>query len=137
MSLRYLHHDSKFGYLPQRRLIQNREVLEAMGKATIISKRQTKTEILSEIAENTQLSKKQVEGVLDELTSLIERHIKKRAVGEFVMPGLFKISTVNKQATKARKGINPFTGEETVFKAKPATTVVKIRPLAKLKEMVG
>jgi nucleoid DNA-binding protein len=51
------------------------------------------------------------------------------------MPGLFKIQTVRKPATKARKGINPFTGEETVFKAKPARTVVKIRPLKKLKEM--
>ena len=108
-----------------------------MSKTTAISKRHTKTEILREIAENTELSKKQVETVLDELGSLIERHIKKRAVGEFVMPGLFKITTVRKPATKARKGINPFTGEETMFKAKPATTVVKIRPLARLKEMVG
>ncbi len=108
-----------------------------MSKTTVISKRQTKPEILREIAENTELSKQHVEAVLDELASVIERHVKKRAIGEFVMPGLFKITTVKKQATKARKGINPFTGEETVFKAKPTTTLVKIRPLAKLKEMVG
>ncbi|MEE4246703.1 MAG: HU family DNA-binding protein [Kangiellaceae bacterium] len=91
--------------------------------------------MLNELAERTELSKKQVSSVIDELSVLIERHIKKRAAGEFVMPGLFKIQTVRKPATKARKGINPFTGEETVFKAKPAKTVVKIRPLKKLKEM--
>ena len=65
----------------------------------------------------------------------IEGHIKKRAVGEFVLPALLKIATVRKPATKARKGINPFTKEEVMFKAKPATTVVKVRPLKKLKDM--
>ncbi len=52
------------------------------------------------------------------------------------MPGLFKIQTTRKPATKARKGINPFTKEETIFKAKPARTVIKIRPLKKMKDMV-
>ncbi|MDA7670231.1 HU family DNA-binding protein [Akkermansiaceae bacterium] len=66
---------------------------------------------------------------------MIEGHIKKRAVGEFVLPGLLKIVTVRKPATKARMGINPFTKEEVMFKAKPASTAVKVRPLKKLKEM--
>ena len=104
-------------------------------KATAIQERYTKNAILTEIAENTELSKKQVAGVLDELTLLIERHVKKRACGEFVLPGMFKISTVKKPAKKARKGINPFTGEETTFKARPASIQVKVRPLKKLKEM--
>jgi nucleoid DNA-binding protein len=108
---------------------------KAAAKATAVQERYNKSQILNELAERTELSRKQVSSVLDELASLIERHVKKRAVGEFVMPGLFKIQTVRKPATKARKGINPFTGEETVFKAKPARTVVKIRPLKKLKEM--
>jgi nucleoid DNA-binding protein len=107
----------------------------APAKTTAIKERYNKTQMLNELAERTELSKKQVSSVIDELSVLIERHIKKRAAGEFVMPGLFKIQTVRKPATKARKGINPFTGEETVFKAKPAKTVVKIRPLKKLKEM--
>ena len=102
-------------------------------KVTAIRERYNKTQILNEIAENTGLSKKEVSSVLDELGILIERHVKKRSCGEFMMPGLFKIATVRKPAVKARKGINPFTGEETMFKAKPAKTVVKIRPLAKLK----
>jgi nucleoid DNA-binding protein len=97
----------------------------------------TKSAILEEIAGKTGLSKKQVSSVFDELTSLIERHIKKGAVGQFALPGLMKIEVKRKPATKARKGINPFTGEETMFKARPARNVVKIRPLKKVKDMVG
>jgi nucleoid DNA-binding protein len=97
----------------------------------------TKSAILDEIAGKTELSKKQISSVFDELTSLIERHIKKGAVGQFALPGLMKIEVKLKPATKARKGINPFTGEETVFKARPARNVVRIRPLKKVKDMVG
>lgn len=104
-------------------------------KLTAVKERYNKTQILTEIAENTDLTKKQVQAVLDNLGDVIERHVKKRAVGEFVLPGLLKIQAVKKPAKKARKGINPFTGEETVFKAKPASIAVKIRPLKKLKEM--
>ncbi|MGX5174718.1 HU family DNA-binding protein [Aliikangiella sp. IMCC44653] len=106
-------------------------------KPKIVKERYTKTQILAEIAESTELSKKQVAAVIDELGDMIERHIKKRACGEFVLPGLMKITTVKKKATKARKGINPFTGEETMFKAKPASTQVKVRPLKKLKDMAA
>ncbi len=105
------------------------------AKTTAIQNRMTKSQILAEIADNTLISKKDVAAVMDELDALIERHIKKRACGEFLLPGLLKIVTVKKPAVKARKGINPFTGEEMMFKAKKATTVVKVRPLKKLKEM--
>lgn len=104
------------------------------GKA--IASRYSKTQILNDIAESTDLSRKQVGAVIDELSSIIERHVKKRACGEFVLPGMLKILTVKKPKRPARKGINPFTGEETVFKAKPASIAVKVRPLKKLKEMV-
>jgi nucleoid DNA-binding protein len=104
-------------------------------KATTIKDRFSKTQILDQIAESTELSRKQVGAVLDSLTDVIEGHVKKNAVGEFVLPGLLKITTVRKPAVKARKGINPFTKEEVMFKAKPATTVVKVRPLKKLKDM--
>lgn len=99
-----------------------------------IAERQNKTQMLQQIADTTELSRKQVQAVLDELTNIIEGHIKKKGVGEFVLPGLLKITTVKKPATKARKGINPFTKEEVTFKAKPASTTVKVRPLKKLKE---
>ncbi len=106
-------------------------------KPKVIKDRYTKTQMLAEIAESTELSKKQVSAVIEELSDVIERHIKKRACGEFVLPGLLKISTVKKKATKARKGLNPFTGEETMFKAKPASIQVKVRPLKKLKDMAA
>ncbi|MEX1115280.1 MAG: HU family DNA-binding protein [Akkermansiaceae bacterium] len=104
-------------------------------KTTPIKDRFSKTQILDQIAASTELSRKQVAAVLDSLADVIEGHVKKNAVGEFVLPGLLKISTVRKPAVKARKGISPFTKEETIFKAKPASTVIKVRPLKKLKDM--
>jgi nucleoid DNA-binding protein len=105
-------------------------------KVTAVKKPMTKSEIVNSLAESSGLAKKQVSTVLDELSILIERHIKKRSPGQFSLPGLMKIEVKSKPATKARKGINPFTGEETIFKAKPARKVVKIRPLKKVKDMV-
>ena len=75
--------------------------------------------------------------MIDSLGEVINLHIKKRSVGEFVLPGLLKITTVSKPAVKDRKGINPFTKEEQMFKAKPASTVVKVRPLKGLKDMAS
>ena len=106
----------------------------AKKPAPALKDKLTKTQIVATIAENTDLSRKQVADVMAELETLIERSIKKRAVGEFTLPGLMKITTVKKPAVKARKGINPFTGEETMFKAKPASVAVKVRPLKKMKE---
>lgn len=103
-------------------------------KATALRDKMTKSQMLTSIAESTGLAKKDVSAVMDELELLIERSIKKRSIGEFTLPGLMKITTVKKPARKARKGINPFTGEETMFKAKPASVAVKVRPLKKLKE---
>ena len=97
----------------------------------------TKSQMLNHIAEATELSRKDVSAVLDELTLLIDRHVKKKAVGEFKLPGLLKIKVVKKPAVKARKGVNPFTGEEMMFKAKPARNVVKVLPLKALKDMAS
>ena len=105
-------------------------------KATAIQEKYTKTAILNEIATNTDLTKKEVSAVLDELSTLIERHIKKRGVGEFTLPGLLKIKAVKRPARPARKNVpNPFKpGELMDIPKKPATTRVKILPLKKLKE---
>jgi len=105
-----------------------------MAKAAA-KKAPTKTEILNSIAEQTELSKKDVAAVFDALANDIGKALGKRGPGTFSIPGLCKILVQRKPATKARKGINPFTGEETTFKAKPARNVVKIRPLKKLKDM--
>jgi len=105
-------------------------------KVTAIQEKYTKTAILNEIAENTDLSKRQVSAVLDELNVIIERHLKKKAVGEFTLPGLLKIKSVKRPARPARKNVpNPFKpGELMDIPKKPATTRVKILPLKKLKE---
>lgn len=107
----------------------------APKKALKVSEAMSKTAILTHIAEATELSRKQVQAVMDELGSVIEAHVSKKGVGEFTLPGLMKVMVINKPATKARKGINPFTKEEVTFKAKPASRKIKIRPLKKLKDM--
>lgn len=108
-----------------------------MAKVTAVQQPMTKAQLLSAIAEETSLSRRQITEVMDSLGGQIQRHIKKRGPGTFTLPGLLKIKTVRKPARKARKGRNPFTGEETTFAAKPAHTVVKIQPLKGLKDMVG
>ena len=100
-------------------------------------KTMSKSEILNAIAENTQLSRKQVSAVFAALSQQIEQAVSKKGPGVFALPGLVKIKVIHKPATKARKGINPFTKQECVFKAKPARKVVKVRPLKALKDMVA
>ena len=96
----------------------------------------TKSEVMNSIAETTGLARKEVVSVFDALNGMIEANLKARGPGMFSVPGLMKIRVNKKPATKARKGINPFTGEETTFKAKPARKVVKVTPLKNLKDMV-
>lgn len=95
----------------------------------------SKSEIINRISENTQLSRKEVKSVFDSLSSEISNAVGKKGPGVFAVPGLMKITVIQKPATKARKGINPFTKEEQMFKAKPARKVIKVRPLKALKDM--
>jgi nucleoid DNA-binding protein len=97
----------------------------------------TKSEIMASIAETTELSRKEVASVFDALNGIIHENLKPRGPGSFSVPGLMKIRVVKKPAKKARKGINPFTGEETMFKAKPASKAVKVSALKNLKDMVN
>ena len=103
----------------------------AARKVKTITEPMNKTQIINQISETTGLTKKDVNAVFDELGDIMEGHLKKRGAGQFTLPGLLKIVTQKKPATKARKGINPFTGEATTFAAKPARTMVKVRPLKK------
>ena len=100
-----------------------------------VDKARTKSQILTVISEQTGLSKKDVGGVFETLGDLIGHDLKK-GPGTFTVPGLMKVVIVRKPAVKARKGVNPFTGEEMTFKAKPARNVVKVRPLKGLKDKV-
>lgn len=105
-------------------------------KATALKKAMTKTQMIASLSESTGVSKRDVAAVLDDLGILIERHVKKRAVGTFTLPGLLKIRRVRKPARKARTMISPRTGEEIQVPAKPASTGVKLQPLSVLKRMV-
>jgi nucleoid DNA-binding protein len=95
-----------------------------------------KGEVLRTAAEEAGLSRKQVAAVLDSLAGQIKSALGKKGPGTFTVPGLMRINVIHKPAVPARKGINPFTKQEQMFKAKPARKVVKVRPLKALKEMV-
>ena len=102
-----------------------------------VKSRYSKSQIVQEIADITSVARKEVGKMLEHLEDIIARHLSPKGPGEFVLPGILKINAIKKPAKKARKGINPFTGEEVMFKAKPASTAVKVRPLKKLKEMAA
>lgn len=115
--------------------VKKKSAARITKKATAPKKPATKAEIYSYLSDHTGLTKKDVGSVFDAMSAMMKRDLKK-GPGVFTVPGLMKIKVVRKPATKARKGINPFTGEETVFKAKPARNVVKVQPLKNLKDMV-
>jgi len=96
----------------------------------------TKTQIFGNISDDTGLTRKEVASVFESMAGLVKKEIGRRGPGTFTVPGLMKIVKTHKPRRAARKGINPFTGEEMMFKAKPAHNVVKVRPLKGLKEMV-
>ncbi len=95
----------------------------------------TKSQVMGDIAEATDLTRKEVASVFDSMAGLIKKDLK-RGPGVFTVPGLMKIRKVHKPARPKRKGINPFTGEEALFKAKPAHNVIKVTALKGLKDMV-
>ena len=105
--------------------------------ATPISEAMTKAQLYAHIAESTGISRKDVNAVFEELTNVIGRHVKKNGIGQFKLAGIMKVKVVRKPATKSRKGINPFNGQEMTFKAKPARNVVKVQALKALKELAA
>ena len=110
-----------------------------MGKrAAVMTSKQTKSQILSSIAEDTTLTKKQVTAVLDSLADLAHSHLKRKGSGEFTVPALgIKLRRVIKPARPARQGVNPFTGQQMMIKARPETTSVRATALKALKDAVA
>ena len=104
-------------------------------KITAAGKPRSKGELYTAIADNTDLSRKQVASVFDTMSRVLAADLGKSGPGMCNIGGMMKVLVVRKPATKARKGINPFTKEEVMFKAKPARNVVKIRPMKALKDM--
>jgi nucleoid DNA-binding protein len=103
--------------------------------ATATPKAPTKSEVIQSIAQSSELSRKQVSAVLEGLAGEMKKALGKKGAGLFVVPGLMKVTVIQKPAVPARKGINPFTKMEQMFKARPARKVVKVRPLKNLKDM--
>jgi DNA-binding protein HU-beta len=95
----------------------------------------TKSEVVNQICNDAELSRKQVGAVFESLNGIIKKSL--RGNGVFTLPGLLKMKVVKKPATKARMGINPFTKEKMMFKAKPASKKVRVLPLRALKELVN
>jgi nucleoid DNA-binding protein len=107
-------------------------------RVSAITTKQTKTQILQSIADETGLTRKEVASVFASLNGLLERHMKRRGSGEMTIPDTgVKVRRVRKPARKARMGRNPATGEEIRIAAKPAHTVVKVTPLKGLKDMLS
>lgn len=107
------------------------------AKASIQKDKQTRVEILQTLAEQTNLTRVQVESVFDAMNKIIGGHMKKRGSGEFTIPKTgIKLRRVKKKATKARRMVSPLTGQEVVIAAKPARFAVKLTALKTLKEMI-
>ena len=106
-----------------------------LNKECQMGKLLSKSEMIEKIAaEHSELSKKQVKGVIESLATVGYKELKKN--GAFVVPGFAKFVVIKKPATKGRKGINPFTKEPTVFKAKPARKIIRARPVKAAKDAV-
>lgn len=106
-------------------------------KAAVHKDKQTRVEILQTLAEQTNLTRVQVESLFDAMNKVIAGHMKKRGSGEFTIPKTgIKLRRVKKKATKARRMVSPLTGQEVTIAAKPARYAVKLTALKTLKEMI-
>src|SRR5688572_516419 len=123
--------DRFYGDIPARKIPTSRRSISMAKK----SGPPTKSEILATISKDTELSRKQVGAVFDSLHTVIRKSL--RSHGLVTLPGLLKLKVVKKPATKAREGINPFTKEKVMFKAKPASKKVRALPLKNLKGFVA
>jgi DNA-binding protein HU-beta len=121
-----------------RRHLQKRgffRIFSTITQESSMAKAPTKSEIVAQICKDTKLSRKEVAGVFDSLQGVIKKSL--RGAGLFTMPGLLKMKVVKKPAVPAREGINPFTKEKVMFKAKPASKKVRVLPLKGLKALVN
>ena len=114
---------------------RKKAVRKKAAGVTVGNKALTKSEIFTHLAERAQIARKDVRTIFDELSALASKSLAK-GPGQFTIPGLCKMIVRVRPARKARKGINPFTKEETIFKARPKSKTVRIRPIKALKDAV-
>jgi nucleoid DNA-binding protein len=98
--------------------------------------RMTKSQFVNTLAEKSGLTKKQAATALSTMNAMIAHQLGKQGPGEVVLPGLLKLSVVERPATPQHEGVNPFTKEPMTYKAKPARKVIKVRPLQPLKDAI-
>jgi nucleoid DNA-binding protein len=121
----------------KKRIDKQREKAVEAKKMKPVKTKLTKSQMFELLADDSGVAKSDVKKVWGALERVIEASISKRGSGQFTLPGLMKVTTVRRPAVKARRGINPFTKEETWFKAKPASTAVRIRALKKMKSFAN
>jgi nucleoid DNA-binding protein len=112
------------------------KTLPAKKTTLNVKKPLTKSQTVEHLSTATGVKKKEVSYILEHIVDLMGAHLSKKGPGEMNFAGIFKCRVIHKPATKARQGTNPFTGAPMTFSAKPARSVIKIRPLKKLKELV-
>lgn len=105
-------------------------------KLSSVAEPMSKSALLQHIANNVGIARKQVAQVMEELSAAVAAHMNKKSKGQFVLPGLLKITVVRKPAQKGGKKVMMM-GKEVITKSKPARNVVRIRPLKKLKDMAS
>ena len=100
------------------------------------NKRMSKSQFVTTLAEKSGLNRKQAASALDTINAMVAQQLGKRGPGEVIIPGLLKLSVVDKSATRQHEGVNPFTKEPMTYKAKAARKIIKVRPLKALKDAV-
>jgi DNA-binding protein HU-beta len=98
--------------------------------------RLSKSQFVENMARQSGLTKKEAAAALKALNALGAEQLGKRGPGEVIIPGLLRLGVVEKPATAQHEGINPFTRQPMIYKAKPARKVIKVRPLKALKDAV-
>jgi len=96
----------------------------------------SKSQFVTTLAEKSGLNRKQAVSALDTINAIVAQQLGKKGPGEVLIPGLLKLSVVDKPATRKHEGINPFTKEPMTYKAKAARKVIKVRPLKALKDAI-
>jgi len=99
-------------------------------------KRMSKSQFVATLAEKSGLDKKQATSALEMINAIVAQQLGKSGPGEVLIPGMLKLTVVDKPATSKHEGINPFTKEPMTFKARPARKVIKVRPLKALKDAI-
>ena len=116
---------------------QSKLDLKKPVKVAASKKARSKSDVYSTVAQHAGIHRRDVAAVFHTLAGIIKADLSKSGPGVFNVPSMMRITLKRKPATKARMGINPFTKEQVMFKAKPARNVVRVRPLKALKDMVS